>query len=57
MTSHLGMMIVFAACVAAVFGALLRDAPRDQVRVGARIFSALVIGAYLVGWLLYLLFR
>ena len=53
MTSHMGMMIVFAVCTATVFAALLRDDPREQVRIGTRIFAGLVIGAYLIGWLMY----
>lgn len=56
MTTHLGVMILFAACLAAVFGALLRDDTRDQIRLGGRIFAALVLGAYAVGWLMYLAF-
>lgn len=56
MTSHLGVMLLFAACVSVVFGTLLRDAPRDQFRVGSRIFLALVIGAYALDWLMYLSF-
>lgn len=56
MTTHLGVMILFAACVSAVFGALLRDAPRDQWRLGSRIFTTLVAGAYGLGWVMYFLF-
>ena len=56
MTSHLGVMILFAACVSAVFGTLLRDTPRDQLNLAARIFGVLVVGAYAAGWLLYFLF-
>jgi hypothetical protein len=56
MTSHLGIMILFAACVAAVFGVLLRDEPADQWRIAGRIFSALVLGAYALGWVMYLAF-
>lgn len=56
MTSHTGMMILFAACVATVFATLLRDEPRDQVRMGSRIFGGLVAGAYLLGWVLFGLF-
>jgi hypothetical protein len=55
-TTHLGVMIVFAACVSAVFGALIRDEPRDQVRQSGRIFIALVAGAYGLGWLMFLAF-
>jgi hypothetical protein len=50
-------MILFAFAVSSVFGALLRDAAADQVRTGARIFVALVGGAYVAGWLMHLLFR
>ena len=49
-------MILFAACVSTVFGTLLRDLPAEQVRLGGRIFAALVVGAYAVGWLMYLAF-
>jgi hypothetical protein len=56
MISHLGVMILFAACVSTVFGTLLRDVPRDQVRLGLRIFAVLVLGAYALGWIMYLLF-
>jgi hypothetical protein len=57
MTSHLGYMALFAACVAVVFGALLRDEPRDELRLAARVFGALVVGAYATGWLMYAVFR
>jgi hypothetical protein len=56
MTTHLGVMVLFAACVSAVFGTMLRDKARDQLLLGGRIFAALVVGAYGVGWLMYLLF-
>jgi undecaprenyl pyrophosphate phosphatase UppP len=56
MKSHLGMMIVFAACVSVVFGTLSRDEPRDQLRMGARIFGALVAGALILGWAMYVAF-
>ena len=56
MTTHLGVMILFAACVSVVFGTLLRDAPSEQFRMGGRIFAALVVGGYALGWLMYLAF-
>jgi len=55
-TSHLGIMILFAACVSTVFGTLFRDVPREQLRLGARIFGTLVLGGYALGWLMYLAF-
>jgi hypothetical protein len=57
MTSHLGLLVIFAICLGAVFGALMRDAPRDQIRLGLRVFVGLVAGAYVAGWLMYFAFR
>jgi hypothetical protein len=57
MTSHLGWMVVFAGCVAAVFSVLMRDEPREQRQLAGRIFAGLVAGAYVLGWLMYLAFR
>jgi len=56
-TTHLGVMILFAACVAGVFGALLREEPREELRLAARIFTGLVFGAYALGWVMYVAFR
>jgi hypothetical protein len=53
MTSHLGVMILFSAAVAVVFSTLLRDDVHEALRLGARIFSGLVVGAFVVGWLMY----
>lgn len=55
MTTHLGLMIVFALFVSVVFSTLMRDDPREQVGLGAKMFGALVGGGILVGWLLYAL--
>ncbi len=57
MTTHLGIMIFFAACVSAVFAAIARDAPGDQLRFGSRMFTGLVLGAYGLGWVLFGIFR
>ncbi len=56
MTSHLGMLILFAALVAPVFAALHRDDLQTARRFAARLFGALVSGALLLGWVLYLVF-
>ena len=53
MTTHLGLMVLFALCVSAVFAALLRDEPGDQLRLGGRLLAAFVGGGLLLGWLLY----
>ena len=54
--THLGVMALFAACVSIVFGTLLRDESREQVKLASRIFAALVLGAYATGWLMYFAF-
>jgi hypothetical protein len=56
MTTHLGIMVLFVALVSTVFGTLMRDTVRDQVRLGSRIFVSMVLGAYAAGWLLYVAF-
>ena len=53
MTSHLLWLVVFAFLVSVVFAALLRDAPREQLRVGALMFGGFVLAAFLLGWLMY----
>ena len=55
MTSHLGVMVLFAALVAVVFSVLMREVVIDQVRLGGRILGGLVGGAVVVGWLMYLM--
>jgi hypothetical protein len=57
MSSHLGLMAMFAICVGAVFGTLMRETPRDQIRLAGRIAGGLVLGAYAAGWILYWVFR
>ncbi len=51
--SHLMLMVLYAACVGAAGGALLKDEPREQLRAGASIFGSLVGAALLAGWILY----
>jgi hypothetical protein len=57
MTSHLGVMMLFAAAVSIVFATLQRDAVRAQLHLAGRLFAALVGGAYVAGWLMHLIFR
>ena len=53
MTTHLGLMILFALFVSIVFAALMRDEPREQLVLGAKMFAGFVVGGVVVGWLLY----
>jgi hypothetical protein len=52
-TSHLGLMALFALFVSITFATLMRDEPAEQVRLGARLFGAFVGAGILIGWLLY----
>lgn len=56
MTSHLGLMILFAALVAPVFAALHRDDLLTGRVFALRLFAALVGGAVVLSWLLYFIF-
>jgi hypothetical protein len=52
-TTHVGLMILFAFFVSLVFAALMREEPREQLLLGARLFGGFVAGGILIGWLLY----
>ncbi len=53
MTSHAGLMILFALFVSVVFAALMRDDPKQQLRFGGQLFAAFVVGGIALGWILY----
>jgi hypothetical protein len=53
MASHLGILMLFAAFVALVFGTIAHDEPRDQLRVGARIWAGFLAAGVIIGWLMY----
>jgi hypothetical protein len=52
-TSHFLVMALFALFVSVVFAVLLRDQPRQQLRLGGMMFGAFVVLAFVLGWLLY----
>jgi hypothetical protein len=51
--SHFVLLLVFSACVSAVFAALMREDAREQVTLGAKMFGGLVAAAVVIGWLMY----
>jgi len=53
MTSHLGLMLVFALFVSTVFATLMRDDPKQQLMFGARLFAGFIASGIVIGWLLY----
>ena len=53
MNSHVLLMTLFAFFVSLVFAVLLRDDPRQQLRLGATMFGAFLVLALALGWLMY----
>ena len=53
MTSHFWLMVLFACFVSLVFAVLLRDEPRQQLRMGAMMLGGFVAAAYVLGWLMF----
>jgi hypothetical protein len=53
MTSHLGLMVLFALFVSTVFATLMRDTVKEQVHFGLRLFAGFVGAALVMGWLMY----
>lgn len=53
MTSHLLLLALFAFFVSLVFATLMRDDPREQAWLGARMFGGFVGAGLLLGWLMY----
>ena len=54
MTSHLGLMILFAFFVSLVFATISKDTPAEQARLGARMFATFIGAAIALGWLMRL---
>jgi hypothetical protein len=52
-TSHFLLLVLFAFLVSVVFATLLRDDPRQQVRLGGMMFGGFVATAVVLGWLMY----
>ena len=54
MTSHLGLMILFAFFVSLVFATISKDTPAEQARLGVRMFGTFIGAAIALGWLMRL---
>ena len=57
MSVHLGVMALCAACVSVVFAVLQRDDSAEQMKFGAKIFGALLAGAFVLSAVQYAFFR
>jgi len=54
---HFIAMLLFSLLVSVAFAALSKDAPRDRLIYGAKVFAAFVGVAILLGWLMNLVPR
>lgn len=54
MTSHFGLMLVFAFFVSVIFATISKDTPREQVLLGTKMFATFVAAAIVLGWVLRL---
>ena len=55
MTSHFGILILFAAFVSLVFATIAKDTPRDQVTLGLSLMGSFIGAAVVLGWLMRVL--
>ena len=55
MTTHFGLMALFAFFVALVFAVIGRDTPRDQLALGVKFFGGFIGAGIVLGWLMYAL--
>jgi hypothetical protein len=53
MSSHLGLLLLFAVFVSTVFATITHDEPAAQVRFGLRLLGAFVGTALVLGWLMF----
>lgn len=53
MASHIVLLVLFAFFVSFVFALLSKDDPRAQLAFGAKLFSAFIVSAIVLGWLMY----
>jgi hypothetical protein len=54
MTSHFGLMLLFAFFVSVVFATITKDAPKEQLLLGAKMFGTFIAAAVVLGWILRL---
>ncbi len=55
MTSHFGLLLLFAAFVSLIFATITKDSPTEQARLGLSLMGSLVGAAIVLGWLMRLL--
>jgi len=51
--SHFLLMVAYAALVSTFFSLLWRSEPRARVKLFLQMFLAMVLGAIVLGWLMF----
>src|SRR4029078_6882279 len=51
--SHLLLLVLFALLVSIVFAVLMRDELKTQLQFGVVLVGSFVVGAIVLGWLMY----
>ena len=54
MTSHFGLMLLFAFFVSLIFATIAKDTPAEQARLGVRMFVMFIGAAFVLGWVMRL---
>ena len=55
MTSHFGLLVLFAFFVSLVFATIAKDTPKEQAKLGLSLMGSFVGAALVLGWLMRLL--
>jgi hypothetical protein len=53
--SHFSALLLFSLLTSVVFGVVTKNTPRERVIYGAKVFSAFVGIAIVLGWIMYAL--
>ncbi|HEX7283843.1 MAG TPA: hypothetical protein VF239_17435 [Vicinamibacterales bacterium] len=54
MTSHFGLMLLFAFFVSVVFATITKDSAKEQLVLGVKMFGMFIGAAIVLGWVLRL---
>ncbi len=52
MTSHFGLLILFAAFVSLIFATIAKDTAKEQAMMGLSLMGSFVGAALVLGWLM-----
>jgi hypothetical protein len=54
MTSHFGLLLLFAFFVSLVFATIAKEQPAEQLKAGAKMFGTFIAAAIALGWVMRL---